>query len=222
MSGSIAPITASGTAAGTAAGSATRLSGDLDTFLKLLTTQLQNQDPTSPMDANQLTEQLVQFSTVEQQISTNATLQQLLGLQQASQLGEAAGLVGRRVAVETDRLPLQGGRAEVNLPAAGTARSARIEVRDANNLLVRATDVPLGAAAGTWRWDGLDQQGRQRPDGLYRVSASGRAADGAATPLSFSVTGQVTGALRESGAVLLRMGGLTVGYDRLRDLSAGS
>jgi flagellar basal-body rod modification protein FlgD len=216
MSGSIQATTT-----GSAASSATRLSGDLDTFLKLLTTQLQNQDPTAPMDANQLTEQLVQFSTVEQQISTNATLQQLLGLQQASQLGEAAGLVGRRVAVETDRLPLQSGRAEVNLPAAGTARSAHIEVRDANNLLVRTVDVPLGAAAGAWRWDGLDQQNRQRPDGLYRVTVGGRSADGAATPLTFSVTGQVTGALREAGAVMLRLGGLTVGYDRLRNLAQG-
>jgi flagellar basal-body rod modification protein FlgD len=216
MSGSIQPVT---TATGTtsAGRSATRLSGDLDTFLKLLTTQLQNQDPTSPMDANQLTEQLVQFSTVEQQISTNATLQQLLGLQQASQLGEAAGLVGRRVAVETDRLPLQAARAEVNLPAAGTARSAHVEVRDANNLLVRTVDLPLGSAASTWRWDGRDGQNRQRPDGLYRVTVGGRAADGAATPLPFSVTGEVTGALRESGAVMLRLGGLTVGYDRLRD-----
>ncbi|MGK7867453.1 flagellar hook assembly protein FlgD [Falsiroseomonas sp. E2-1-a20] len=223
MSGTIQPNSfATGTASnGNAASSSTRLSGDLDTFLKLLTTQLQNQDPTAPMDANQLTEQLVQFSTVEQQVNTNATLEQLLSLQQSSQLGEAAGLVGRRVAVETDRLPLQGGRAEVNLPAAGAARSARIEVRDANNLLVRTSDVPLTGAATTWRWDGLDGQARQRPDGLYRVTVSGRAADGAATPLAFSVTGQVTGAVRESGSVMLRMDGLTVGYDRLRDFGQG-
>jgi flagellar basal-body rod modification protein FlgD len=222
MSGSIQPTSSATGSTGSAARSANRLSGDMDTFLKLLTTQLQNQDPTAPMDANQLTEQLVQFSTVEQQINTNATLEQLLSLQQSSQLGEAAGLVGRRVAVETDRLPLQQGRAEVNLPAAGAARTARIEVRDASNQLVRTSDVPLGSSASTWRWDGLDSRGRQRPDGLYRVTVSGRAADGAATPVAFSVTGTVTGALRESGAVMLRMDGLTVGYDRLRDLSQGS
>ena len=112
----------------------------------------------------------------------------------------------------------QAARAEVNLPAAGTARSAHVEVRDANNLLVRTVDLPLGSAASTWRWDGRDGQNRQRPDGLYRVTVGGRAADGAAAPLAFSVTGEVTGALRESGAVMLRLGGLTVGYDRLRDL----
>ncbi|MBU8540775.1 flagellar hook assembly protein FlgD [Falsiroseomonas tokyonensis] len=217
MSGSVTnALAASGRTASN--GSGTRLSGDLDTFLKLLTTQLRNQDPTSPMDANQLTQQLVQFSTVEQQINTNNTLQQLLALQQSSQLGEAAALVGRRVAVESDRLPLQSGQAQVNLPAAGAARTARIEVRDANNILVRASDVTLGANASRWNWDGKTANGTQKPDGTYRVTVSGRDSNGAAVPLTFSVTGQVTGAVRDAGVVTLRMGGLNVGYDRLRDL----
>ncbi len=215
MSGSISS-TGSATSASTSA--STRLSGDLDTFLKLLTTQLQNQDPTSPMDADQLTQQLVQFSTVEQQINTNNTLQQLLALQQASQLGEAAGLVGKRVAVETDRLPLQSSRATVNLPAAGAARIARVEVRDANNVLVRTSDVTLGTSPTAWNWDGKDSRGTQRADGTYRVTVSGRDSAGGVVPLGFSVTGLVTGAVRENGAVTLRMGGLTVGYDSLRDL----
>ncbi|WP_439598891.1 flagellar hook assembly protein FlgD [Falsiroseomonas sp.] len=217
MSGSVTSALAASNAGGNRS-SGTRLAGDLDTFLKLLTTQLQNQDPTSPMDADQLTQQLVQFSTVEQQINTNNTLQQLLALQQSSQLGEAAALVGRRVAVETDRLPLQSGQAQVNLPAAGTARTARIEVRDANNILVRASDVTLGANASQWNWDGKTTNGTQKPDGTYRVTVSGRDSNGAAVPLSFSVTGQVTGAVRDAGVVTLRMGGLNVGYDMLRDL----
>ncbi|MBA4456448.1 hypothetical protein FHK99_09055, partial [Cylindrospermopsis raciborskii CS-506_B] len=128
MSGSIS-ATNSTTSGAQATASSNRLSADLNTFLRLLTTQLQNQDPTQPMDANQLTQQLVQFSTVEQQMNTNTTLQSLLSLQQAGQLGQAAALVGRRVTVESERLPLQNGRADVNLPAAGTARAARIEIR---------------------------------------------------------------------------------------------
>lgn len=220
MSGSITSVTGASitgaTSGGTSAG--TRLSGDLDTFLKLLTTQLQNQDPTAPMDADQLTQQLVQFSTVEQQINTNNTLQQLLSLQQASQLGEAAGLVGERVAVETDRLPLQSGSATVNLPAAATARIARIEVRDASNLLVRTSDVTLGTAPMAWNWDGKATNGTQRADGTYRITVSGRDGDGAAVPLGFTVTGLVTGAVRDNGAVTVRMGSLNVGYDSLRDL----
>ncbi|MGX9966890.1 flagellar hook assembly protein FlgD [Roseomonas sp. F4] len=223
MSGSINSTTTTSTAAaaGAAASSAARFTGDFDTFLKLLTTQLQNQDPTSPMDADKLTEQLVQFSTVEQQINTNSTLQQLLTLQQASQLGEAAGLVGKRVAVETDRLPLQSGAAEINLPAAGTSTLARIEIRDAGGNLVRSSDVTLGTAASTWKWDGTNSRGVKQADGTYRVSVSGRTADGTAETMAYTVNGLVTGAVRDNGVVTLRMGTLNVGYDALRNLTGG-
>ncbi len=195
-----------------------RLSADLGTFLTLLTTQLRNQDPTQPMDANQLTQQLVQFATVEQGIATNQTLGRLLSLQQAGQLADAASLVGRRVTVESDLLPLQSGRAEVNLPAAGRASVARVEIRDAAGATIRAQDVQLGAGAAAWRWDGRDARGVARPDGAYRVSIEGRARDGTAVPLAFTVGGTVTGAGREGGELVLRMGAATVGFDRLREL----
>lgn len=215
MAMTITPIT-------TPPGSPARLSADLGTFLTLLTTQLRNQDPTQPMDANQLTAQLVQFATVEQQLQGNRSLERLLELQQASQLGEAAALVGRRVALESDRLPLQSGAAELTLPAAGRARQARIEIRDAAGAVIRSEDVALGAGAAAWRWDGRDARGAQRPDGAYAVSVQGLALDGSATPLGFTVTGTVTGAGREGGNLMLRLGGLSVGYDRLRELPNAS
>jgi flagellar basal-body rod modification protein FlgD len=219
MSGSITTTTGTTTTTG-ASSSGTRLSADLNTFLRLLTTQLQNQDPTQPMDANQLTNQLVQFSTVEQQMNTNNTLQSLLSLQQAGQLGQAAALVGRRVAVETDRLPLQSGTAQVNLPAAGAARSARIEIRDTTGNLVRAQEVQLATGATAWQWDGKDAGGRSRPDGDYRLTVTGLGSDGRTASINHTVTGQVTGAYRENGAVMVRMGALSIGYDRLRELAA--
>lgn len=219
MSGSISATTP---APGASTGGGTRLSSDLNTFLRLLTTQLRNQDPTQPMDANQLTQQLVQFSTVEQQVQTNTRLRELIELQQAGQLGEAATLVGRRVAVESDRLPLQSGAAEISLPAAGRARTARVEVRDTAGNVIRGEEVRLGTEATRWRWDGLDARGARRPDGEYRIAVQGRAADGTATPLPFSVLGTVTGAGREEGQLLLRMGSTRIGYERLRELPGAS
>ena len=125
MSGSIAGATATASAA---AASNTRLAGDFNTFLTLLTTQLQNQSPTDPLDANQMTNQLVQFASVEQQIAMNQNLERLITLQQAAQLTASAPLVGRRVEVEADQVPLQNGRGEVRLPAAGAARFAEITI----------------------------------------------------------------------------------------------
>jgi len=213
MSGSIAAATAN--AAGAASGN-TRLAGDFNTFLTLLTTQLQNQSPTDPLDTNQLTNQLVQFASVEQQIAMNQNLGRLISLQQSAQLTAAAPLIGRRTEVESERLSLQDGRAEVRLPAAGTARTAEIAVLDPAGRVLRQQVVPLGAAPTGWTWDGRDATGRSLPDGAYRVQVTGRAANGEATTLSFSVVGTVTGAERQGESLLLSLGALGVGFDRLR------
>jgi len=224
MSGSIgAPgSTATGAATTTRQGNATGLGGDFNTFLTLLTTQLRNQDPSQPMDANQLTQQLVQFATVEQQTKTNATLENMLALQQAGQLADAASLVGRDASVAGEVLPLQGGQARVNLPASGQARTAQIEIRDTAGNLLRRSDVTLGRGESRWAWDGRDQRGVQRGDGAYRIRVSGRAADGAVVPITTSVTGQVTGVGRDGGDVVLRMGATNVPLSQLRDLPRAS
>jgi flagellar basal-body rod modification protein FlgD len=223
MSGSIVTTPAGATPAATSARSSAgpRLSADLGTFLTLLTTQLRNQDPTKPMDTETLTQQLVQFATVEQQLQGNQTLEKLLELQQAGQLAGSANLVGRRVTLETDRLPLQDGRAEVALPAAGRARQAVVQVRDAAGIVIRSETVELGAAPTRWQWDGRDTRGVTRPDGAYGVTVTGRAADGATVPVGFGVSGIVTGAARVAGELVLRLGDATIGYDRLRELPGG-
>jgi flagellar basal-body rod modification protein FlgD len=216
-------VTAAGAAAGaTASGIGTpKLSADLGTFLTLLTTQLRNQDPTKPMDTETLTQQLVQFATVEQQLAGNKTLEQLLSLQQAGQLANTAPLIGSRVTVETDALPLQGGSAVVVLPAAGQARSATIQVLDAAGTTIRSTTVTLGAQPTYWAWDGTDTGGTARPDGTYQVVVNARTADGTATPVSTAVNARVTGATRIDGHLMLRLGSAMVGFDKLRELPGG-
>src|SRR5437763_12271906 len=100
---------ASGTA-GAVAGS-TMLAGNFNTFLKLLTTQLQNQNPLSPLDTNQFTQQLVEFAGVEQQINMNTQLGTLIALQKSSQVTTALNFVGATVAVDGRTAQLANGRA---------------------------------------------------------------------------------------------------------------
>ena len=76
----------------------TTLAGNFNTFLTLITSQLQNQDPLSPMDSTQFTQQLVQFSAVEQQINGNKKLDQLIGLQSTANAYGAVGFVGTTIA----------------------------------------------------------------------------------------------------------------------------
>ena len=132
------------------------LGTDFNTFLTLLTTQLRNQDPTNAMDVNKMTEQLVQFSGVEQQVQTNSNLRQLIDLQQGNTLTSASGLLGRVVEVESDRLALQNSQASVRLPAAGAAQSATVQISDGSGRVLREARVALGTAPANWSWDGRD------------------------------------------------------------------
>ncbi|MFN3449733.1 MAG: flagellar hook assembly protein FlgD [Roseococcus sp.] len=219
MSGSIASATATaGSGAGNRAGS--RINADFDMFLSLLTTQLRNQDPTRAMDAQQMTQQLVQFAGVEQQIAANERLERLIALQEAGQLTASAPLIGRMVEVESDRLSLQGGQARLRLPpAAAAGERAVVSVLDSQGRTLLSREVALGAAAQEWRWDGRDGAGRALPDGAYAVRVTATGTGGETRALGFSVIGRATAAERRDGQVQLRLGALGVGFDRLRGLA---
>ena len=87
----------------------TSLSSNFTSFLGLLLTQLQNQDPSSPMDTNTFTSELVQFSSVEQQITTNSSLTSLIQATQGSEVIQATGVVGKSVTVDSSQIALQNG-----------------------------------------------------------------------------------------------------------------
>src|ERR1700733_1028071 len=112
------PATTSSSTASTAptagvAGSST-LAGNFNTFLQLLTTQLQNQDPLSPLDTTQFTQQLVEFASVEQQVNMNTNLQTLISMQQTSEATSALQLVGNTVTVSGNAAALSNA---TNTPA---------------------------------------------------------------------------------------------------------
>lgn len=224
MSGTIqgsGTTTASGSTGTTA--KSTGIAGDFNTFLTLLTTQLKNQDPTNAMDTNEMTNQLVSFASVEQQIALNTSIGRLISLQQNSQLTEVASLIGKTVEVESDQLSLQSGTATLRLPAAGAARTADIQIYNAaGSLLVKVPDVPLDATAKDWTWDGRTGAGTAvLPDGAYRFSISGKDASLQPQSITATVIGTVTSATRQSsGDMQLDLGKLSLSYDAVRRLGS--
>src|SRR5512146_3413480 len=97
----VTPTSATTATAATTGGSIVSdpmIASNFTTFLQMLTTQLKNQDPTSPMDTNQFTQQLVQFAQVEQQMKSNSQLEALVSLQKTAQSTQALGYVGQVVA----------------------------------------------------------------------------------------------------------------------------
>jgi flagellar basal-body rod modification protein FlgD len=198
------------------------LGSDFNTFLTLLTTQLRNQDPTKAMSPEQMTAQLVQFAQVEQQIRANASLRELIGLQQGSQLIAAAPLLGRQVEVEGGRLALQGGAATLRLPAAGAVGEATVLIQDGQGRTLREERVALGKEPREWRWDGRDAAGQLLPDGAYGFAViAGVDAAGAPQALDATALARVTGVERRGGELRLMLGGFDVGFDRVRSLPGG-
>jgi flagellar basal-body rod modification protein FlgD len=215
MSGSILPATA-GTTSGTAiaqtgTSALGSLSNNFSNFLSLLMTQLQNQDPTSPLDSNQFTSELVQFTSVEQQIDTNSNLTQLIQLTQASQVEQSASMIGKPVTVTSSQLSLQDSTAAVNFNTT-TAEPVGIAVYSPSGTQVQTATLTSAAGANSWTWNGHNASGTTMPDGPYTVTVTALGANGATTAVPFTVTGTTTSVLNNGGTVELQMGGLTLPF----------
>jgi flagellar basal-body rod modification protein FlgD len=169
-----------------------QLAGNFDTFLTLLTTQLQNQDPLNPMDSNQFTQQLVEFSQVEQQINTNDNLKTLIG-QGANQTGAyAVSYLGKAVTVTSGKAPLANGQAVWNYNLDATAAQTILTVTDSNGQTVYTGPGETAAGHHTFTWDGTSNTGAALPDGTYKLTVSPAAADGTSVQNEVSTTGVVS------------------------------
>lgn len=184
------PLTASTTAASNAQ---SELSGNFNTFLQLLTTQLQNQDPLSPMDSNQFTQQLVEFSQVEQQINTNSNLQNLLSLSQSLTNNIAMGFLGKNVVLSDGSATLSGGTANWTYGLDNLASSTTLTVSDSSGKVVYTQSGETAAGTHTFAWNGQDNSGNQLPDGMYSLAVSATGANGSAVTTSVASKGLVSG-----------------------------
>lgn len=141
-------------------------------FLLLLTKQLQNQDPLSPMDTAEFTQQLVSFSSVEQMIQSNKRLEQLISLQSATNAFGAVSFLGNRVAIDSDRVSLKDGKASFQYELDRKAAQAVLRVTDASGNTVLVQEANREAGTYNVDWNGKDAFGNQLPDGQYQVSVS--------------------------------------------------
>lgn len=140
------------------------LAGDFTTFLKMLTTQLQNQDPLNPIESSDYAVQLATFSGVEQQVRTNQLLEALAGQLGGTGIAQYAGWVGMEAQV-TAAVAFTGAPVTLTPSPASDADSATLVVLDAQNREVARLDMPL--TTGQMVWDGTDATGQVLPDGLY-------------------------------------------------------
>jgi flagellar basal-body rod modification protein FlgD len=176
-----------------AAADQNKLSGDLNRFLTLLVTQLQNQDPLEPLDANQFTSQLVQFASVEQQINQNANLEKLLAAQASSGLASAIGYLGTTVEGKGEAFLLQDGSARASYTLGQSAADAVAVVRDSAGKTVFTSKVDGSAGTHAFHWDGVAADGRTLADGRYSLQIVAKSRTGETIAATQTWFGKVTG-----------------------------
>lgn len=167
----------SGTAAAqtsSAVNQTTNISSDFETFLRMLTVQLENQDPLNPVEADDYAVQLATFSSVEQQVLTNDLLKELTAAFTGDNLASYADWVGREVRVPA-QITLEGEPVTLVPDIAAGADRAFVTVTNEDGLTVTQFDVPV--TSGAFTWDGKDELGRQIANGTYDYTTTSLAND---------------------------------------------
>ena len=194
-SAAIAPITSTITAApstttASVAVDSKTLASNFTDFLKLLTTQLKNQNPLDPLDTNQFTQQLVQFAQVEQQLKQNDQLATLVALQKTAQSTAALEFVGQTVAVNGNKAPLANGSAtwmlQVPKPSVAT-----ITITSPTGQVAFSGTYSLNAGTQPFAWDGRDASGLQWPAGVYAMSIAAKDASNQPVAVVTEIEGTV-------------------------------
>jgi flagellar basal-body rod modification protein FlgD len=197
--------TSSSTSASATSGQAL-LDYNFNEFLTLFTTQLQNQDPTNPMDTTQMTNQLAMFSQVEQQAQTNSTLDKILAAMPGSNLTSATGYMGHTVEANGDQVVLSGGSATISYNMPSTASSTTLTVTDSSGNTVTTLSGSGASGNQSVTWNGTNSAGSTVPDGVYTVKATANTGSGAAVTPTVYTSGKVTGIETGSNGNVLDLG----------------
>ncbi len=194
---------------------------DLNDFLKLLTTQLQHQDPLEPMNANEFTQQLVQFASVEQQIQQNANLENLIDMTASNQVGQMVSFLDKAIDYHGDQLPLSDGRAKAVYVLSEPASDVQVEIVDAAGKTVYSEPGAGTIGSHAFDWDGRDRHGNGLADGVYTLSVKAIDADGAPLDVATTVSAIVDSVESIDGRMVLMAGGAAVGLDQVVGIGRG-
>jgi flagellar basal-body rod modification protein FlgD len=204
---------ATGAGSSTATSTASTLSSfssNFDSFLQLLTAQLKNQDPLSPMDATQFTTQLVQFTGVQQMIQQNQNMQQLITLQTQSQVSNAISYIGKTIQATGQSAQLTQGAATFPYNVGVGATGATITIKNGSGQTVFTGPAAFGSGAQSFSWDGRNMSGIQQADGMYTYSIDARNASNNSVAVTTQLSGVVTGVETVGGNVVLNLGSQSV------------
>jgi flagellar basal-body rod modification protein FlgD len=200
----------------TSSADTTMIASNFTTFLQLLTTQLKNQDPLSPLDTNQFTQQLVEFAQVEQQMKSNTQLSTLISLNQTAQSTAALAYVGTTVVVDGSSTQLTNSKATWDFNVAKPA-TASVTITDSSGATVYSSSFTVNPGQ-TFTWDGKDNNGKQLSDGTYTLTASATDSNKQSVAISTSVQGTVDSVDLSQNPPLLSINGQNYTIDKIKKI----
>jgi flagellar basal-body rod modification protein FlgD len=205
-------------AAAASALASSQIAGNFQSFLTLLTTQLQNQNPLDPLDTNQFTQQLVEFAGVQQQLNTNDSLATLVSLQQTAQSTQALGFVGKTAVVNGSTAALTNSTAtwELSVPA-----NSNVNVTIANTSGQTVFSGNYSVSAGNnqpFTWNGQGSDGTQLPDGNYTLTATAKDSSNNTVAVTTQVQGVVSSVDLTQSPPLLSINGSTYTVNQIQSI----
>jgi flagellar basal-body rod modification protein FlgD len=195
------------------------IADNFDTFLNILTTQLKNQNPLDPLDTNQFTQQLVQFTGVEQQLKTNEFLETLMLSTQNTAKSEAVSYIGKQVTATGKTGELTDEKAVFwAYDAEAAVANATVTIKNAQGTVVYSETGSLESGPGTFRWDGKTSDNNVAPNGTYTIEIKGTNLSGATIDVSTSSVGVVTGVDFTGDVPILTVGNRKVAITDVTDV----
>ena len=196
-----ATTSTSGSSSTSNASSAKTLDSDFSTFLTLLTTQVKNQDPTSPMDTTQWTNQLVQYSSVEQEIKSNTYLSTIAS-NSGSTMSSAVNYIGKTVTASSSTSALANGSANWSYDVGSNAAKVTLKVTDSSGNVVYSGTGDTASGSHTFSWDGTTASGTTDTSGNYTLAVTATDASGNSVTSSVGVSGTVSSVQTDSSGTL--------------------
>lgn len=194
-----------------------QLSSDINFFLKMLTTQLKNQDPTAPLDTNQFTQQIAQYSSVQQQVVTNDNLEKLLASQRQSSITTAVSYIGREVETAGATGEVFGGQGAFSYILPKTAASVKVTIKNSAGQTVFSGQGLKAEGRNIVLWDGKNSTtNQQEPDGTYTLSIEAKDASDKVITAELRATALVSGVETDKdGNAMLTTSNGKVAFDKI-------
>src|ERR1700691_4602946 len=199
-----------------------QLASNFNSFLTLLTTQLQNQDPLDPLDTNQFTQQLVEFTSVQQQVDMNTNMQTLISLQQTSEATSAMQFLGSSVTLTGTNATLAAGAPatwSLNSPSPATGN---VTITNSTGQTAYTGTVSLNAGTQTYSWNGQGNNGVTWPAGQYTLAITATGANGQAVTVATQIQGTVSGVNLSQSPPQLTVNGQSYPISAVQSINNGS